>query len=1026
MRFDVVLALLVSTDRAMREPLLRGTSSRLAPRFRFCISHIEYFKSCLGGDRGQSYRQKTKFMKKIFFFLLGLLSSCSLWAETVHVETPGTLKELLMDLEFTGTQLTLTGTLNAADLSFIHDGKGRMENVEELDISQIKVMPSDESYASGKAYRIGGDNLPPTVYFYYSDEYSCDTSYVSSGLGYGYNIYRIHDNKLAGLFIDNTAYKKVVLPNWLDAIGGYMFERSNVKTVIFPDSYKEIEEEAFAECKITEIKLPTSCKTIKKKAFCESDLKTINLENVTSLGQFAFASTKLEGGITIGPVEIIPAGCFEECPLTSVKFSKGLKIIGENAFARNSSTDKDVLISLAFPEGLEGIYDGAFNGRDNLTTVEFPKTLKYVGYYAFSKNFIKTLLPDDGVYYIGNVAYAFAESAKSMPSIKFKDGTTALSSNLYAFQSYIQSTLTTIEIPSSVKQIGYYYSDYDSDDGIFEGCTALQTVILHEGLESIGYGIFKNCTSLKNINLPNSLLYIGQYAFYKTGITSLTLGENLRAINYYAFDGCNSLITVRLNSKELRKCYANLKKCPIEKITIGPKVEFVPNLLAGNTSVIKVVFEEDKTNPVPLEIGDGAFEYCTSLKIPSLPSRLTKIGNQAFYKCIFTSERFSNQNITSIGNEAFAKITGNLKYVELHSNLKECGYGVFSELESLKEVYYDVPSIDGGGLFSKCNTEKITIGPHVRKLPNNTFRYNSIETLIFEGLKATSERPELEIGNYCFEYSYIENDVILPDVPTKIGERAFYLTGASNIHLGEGTYYIGEEAFSGSNQYIDLPPTVDYIGYQALGNCHAIVHSPTMPSHWEYSRLLSYSKLYVPKGTKQSYVSKYLGYKSDNIIEYGIDMNASEITIKPDEATQLTGLFLPDGVSLEDVPNITFVWESSDPSVATVDENGKVTAVGEGTATITAYASYHGGYSKSCLITVSTSTDINHVNVEEGIQVRANQGRLLISGARDNDTVNVYTMDGWNVVKTTDKVISHLTRGIYIVSIRNQRFKIKL
>ena len=88
-------------------------------------------------------------MKKIFFFLLGLLSSCSLWAETVHVETPGTLKELLMDMEFTGSQLTLTGTLNAADLSFIHDGKGRMENVEELDISQIKVMPSDESYANG-------------------------------------------------------------------------------------------------------------------------------------------------------------------------------------------------------------------------------------------------------------------------------------------------------------------------------------------------------------------------------------------------------------------------------------------------------------------------------------------------------------------------------------------------------------------------------------------------------------------------------------------------------------------------------------------------------------------------------------------------------------------------------------------------------------------------------------------------------------------------------------------------------------
>lgn len=937
-------------------------------------------------------------MKKIFFFLLGLLSSCSLWAETVHVETPGTLKELLMDLEFTGTQLTLTGTLNAADLSFIHDGKGRMENVEELDISQIKVMPSDESYANGSVSYVAGDNFLPKAYFYYSTECYCDTTRTTDMLGRGHVTYKIHDNNLAGLFLDNASYKKVILPSWLKTIGKYMFQDSNIENCVFPEVYKEIEDGAFINSKISSITLPKECKSIGKLAFHGSKLKTIDLTYVSYLGKSVFAFSKLEGEINLGLIERVPAECFCSSNITSIKFSKNLKTIGEDAF----------------------------NCCEKLESIEIPQTFEYIGYRAFPEKWVKTLQPESGVYYIGNVAYAFAESAKSMPNIKFKEGTIALSSNLYASQDYIQSTVTTVEVPSSVKQIGDAYGSISSAYGIFANCTSLQTVLLPKGLESIADRTFSDCTSLKNITIPNSLQYVGNRAFDNVGITSLTLGENMKAIGYDAFNGCTSLITVRVNSKELRECYATFKDSPIEKVTFGPKVEYVPALLKDNTSVIKVVFEEDKTNPVPLEIGDGAFEYCTSLKIPSLPSRLTKIGNQAFYKCIFTSERFSNQNITSIGNEAFAKITGNLKYVELHSNLKECGYGVFSELESLKEVYYDVPSIDGGGLFSKCNTEKITIGPHVRKLPNNTFRYNSIETLIFEGLKATSERPELEIGNYCFEYSYIENDVILPDVPTKIGERAFYLTGASNIHLGEGTYYIGEEAFSGSNQYIDLPPTVDYIGYQALGNCHAIVHSPTMPSHWEYSRLLSYSKLYVPKGTKQSYVSKYLGYKSDNIIEYGIDMNASEITIKPDEATQLTGLFLPDGVSLEDVPNITFVWESSDPSVATVDENGKVTAVGEGTATITVYASYHGGYSKSCLITVSANTDINHVNVEESIQVTANQGRLLISGARDNDTINVYTMDGRNVVKTTDKVISHLTSGIYIVSIRNQRFKIKL
>lgn len=38
MRFDVVLALLVSTYRAMRRPIDRGTSDRMALRFFLCIN----------------------------------------------------------------------------------------------------------------------------------------------------------------------------------------------------------------------------------------------------------------------------------------------------------------------------------------------------------------------------------------------------------------------------------------------------------------------------------------------------------------------------------------------------------------------------------------------------------------------------------------------------------------------------------------------------------------------------------------------------------------------------------------------------------------------------------------------------------------------------------------------------------------------------------------------------------------------------------------------------------------------------
>lgn len=58
------------------------------------------------------------------------------------------------------------------------------------------------------------------------------------------------------------------------------------------------------------------------------------------------------------------------------------------------------------------------------------------------------------------------------------------------------------------------------------------------------------------------------------------------------------------------------------------------------------------------------------------------------------------------------------------------------------------------------------------------------------------------------------------------------------------------------------------------------------------------------------------------------------VTIKPAESPQ------------------TVNWESSNPSVATVDENGVVTAVGRGTATITATSTYTSSQSASCSVTV--------------------------------------------------------------------------
>lgn len=65
------------------------------------------------------------------------------------------------------------------------------------------------------------------------------------------------------------------------------------------------------------------------------------------------------------------------------------------------------------------------------------------------------------------------------------------------------------------------------------------------------------------------------------------------------------------------------------------------------------------------------------------------------------------------------------------------------------------------------------------------------------------------------------------------------------------------------------------------------------------------------------------------------------------DTLQMTVEALPENATMPDL-----VWESSDPAVASVDENGRVTALATGTATITATAADDSGMTTACLLTV--------------------------------------------------------------------------
>ncbi|MEQ2454920.1 S-layer homology domain-containing protein [Flavonifractor hominis] len=81
----------------------------------------------------------------------------------------------------------------------------------------------------------------------------------------------------------------------------------------------------------------------------------------------------------------------------------------------------------------------------------------------------------------------------------------------------------------------------------------------------------------------------------------------------------------------------------------------------------------------------------------------------------------------------------------------------------------------------------------------------------------------------------------------------------------------------------------------------------------------------------------------------GVTLNQSSMTLYYNDSTQNKGT-LTATITPDDATDKTVTWSSSNPTVASVDENGTVTALAAGTATITATTA-DGAYQASCLVT---------------------------------------------------------------------------
>ena len=344
---------------------------------------------------------------------------------------------------------------------------------------------------------------------------------------------------------------------------------------------------------------------IGSSAFFSCDtLESIQLpDTLEAIGSFAFAFTSLEEAVIPDSVTSIGKNAFAGCDfLISVRLPVGLKIIPESAF--NSCP---CLKEIILPDSLQRIEPLAFSSCMSLKELTIPASVIMIGTQAFENG------PENCIVVQGSYAEKYCREKKVPYS--YPDGTkpeiptdeTSGTCGNHVTWKLENSTLT---ISGTGKM--YDYDDYIEETYI-TGSTApwnglgFDTVIVEEGVVSIGNRAFALQYGVTRVTLPETLTSIGTAAFEHCAITEIDIPDTVTNIASDAFYNCSGLKRVKMPSGLKRIEYGVFEYCSeLREITIPEGVK---------------------------SISDYAFSHCTNLTKLRIPASVISIGSSVFEEC---------------------------------------------------------------------------------------------------------------------------------------------------------------------------------------------------------------------------------------------------------------------------------------------------------------------------------------------------------------------------------------------------------
>lgn len=379
-------------------------------------------------------------------------------------------------------------------------------------------------------------------------------------------------------------------------------------------------------------------------------------------------------------------------------------VAGGEPYYEDYTTEDDILGSYLFgdkefkqlvlPWTLKKIGDYAISFCGD--SINLPSSLTWLGDHAFTNNNFKKLHLPASLDHIGNgalngnITLADVTLDPDNPFFVLEDGYlyTRDHSRLLSYFGEISSRVETFTIRPEVRTI---------DDKAFN-FHRTYNITLNEGLEHIGayafrYALNNIAPHQKKLVIPNSVNYIGEYAFENCYMDEVIISDNVDSLFNDTFSFCfidQIHMPAKLKYIGARALYNNL----LDNLVLPEGLETIEQYAFNTLSVDKLVIPEsvkfidefafyftlikDLEIKAPLDsIPKAAFYSCQDLERLVLPPTLKRIGQSAFYECYRLKECKLPEGLEEIGRWALAG-ADHLKEWHIPASVRKIEWAAFA------------------------------------------------------------------------------------------------------------------------------------------------------------------------------------------------------------------------------------------------------------------------------------------------------------------------------------------------------------